>query len=309
VVTTVGEIINTITKNRSKLLQEALKSLFDNITPAAKGEESPVFDRISKNPFITILKGKGDKFPSYIPANNISLAVMDLLNPAKVELTYEKLKELINNNSILSNDKNLKNLLLTLLNNSKGNVDNFILGIENTFNECMERATGWFKRRAQIISFIIPLILVVALKVDTIQITNSLWTDKNTLDNAVGLATNFVNNSKNNSTDDIKVNTGESTSESPLQIINSQVDSIKGTVIQIQEMKLPIGWDKTPNNFFGIFIMIIGMLITTFAVYLGAPFWFDTLKRFVHIRGTGKKPVDSTEGKIYVEKNNIVRYK
>ncbi|MEO8210272.1 MAG: hypothetical protein ABI840_06900 [bacterium] len=301
IVTTVGEIINTMTKNRSKLLQEALKSLFDNITPATKGVVSPVFDRISKNPFITILKGKGDKFPSYIPPNNISLAVMDLLNPAKVELTYEKLKELINNNSILSHDKNLRNLLLTLLNNSKGNVDNFILGVENTFNDCMERATGWFKRRAQIMSFIISLILVVALKVDTIQITNSLWSDKNTLDNAVGLATNFVNNSKGN-TDDIKVNTGESTTESPLKIINSQVDSIKGTVIQIQEMKLPIGWEKTPNGFFGIFIMIIGMLISTFAVYLGAPFWFDILKRFVHIRGTGKKPSDKTVENNYVEK-------
>lgn len=307
VVTTVAEIINTMTKNRSKLLQEALKSLFDNITPATKGEESPVFNIISNNSFITILKGKGDKFPSYIPANNISLAVMDLLNPAKVELTYEKLKELINNNSILSKEKSLKNLLLTLLNNSKGDVDNFILGVENTYNECMERATGWYKRRAQIISFIIALILVVSLKVDTIQITHALWTDKNTLDNAVGMATNYVNNSRDNNIDDIKVSTGESTTESPLQIIKSQVDSVRGTVIQIQEMKLPIGWEKTPKDVLGFFIMIIGLLISTFAVYLGAPFWFDILKRFVHIRGAGKKPADRIEAKSYREESISIK--
>jgi hypothetical protein len=36
--------------------------------------------------------------------------------------------------------------------------------------------------------------------------------------------------------------------------------------------------------------MILGWLITAFAVSLGAPFWFDLLNKFVNIRASGKAP-------------------
>jgi hypothetical protein len=36
-----------------------------------------------------------------------------------------------------------------------------------------------------------------------------------------------------------------------------------------------------------------GWFLTTVAVSLGAPFWFDTLQRFMNIRGGGKQPDDS----------------
>ena len=35
---------------------------------------------------------------------------------------------------------------------------------------------------------------------------------------------------------------------------------------------------------------VAGILITWFAVLLGAPFWFDLLKKFVPVRQTGTKP-------------------
>ena len=36
-------------------------------------------------------------------------------------------------------------------------------------------------------------------------------------------------------------------------------------------------------------------LLTIVAISLGAPFWFDTLQRFVNIRGGGKNPEPKTE--------------
>lgn len=292
IVSTVGEIINTLIRSRSLFLQEALKSLFDNIAPATKGADTPVYNIICNNPFINILKGKGGKFPSYIPANNIALAVLDMLNPAKENLTVEKIREAINSSPVLSKEENLKKLLLTLLNNSKNSVDNFIRGIERTFNDCMERATGWFKRRTQVITFIISLIIVAWLNVDTISIIKTIWSDKNMLNNAVNLATSYVN-SRDTNFNSIRVNTtGTSANESPLEIINSNVDSIKATVITLNELKLPIGWEKFPPDANGIIFMFLGLLISTIAVYLGAPFWFDILKRFINIRGTGVKPKD-----------------
>jgi hypothetical protein len=44
----------------------------------------------------------------------------------------------------------------------------------------------------------------------------------------------------------------------------------------------------------GLFILLklIGWLITAGATVLGAPFWFDTLKKLVNIRGTGVNPAE-----------------
>jgi hypothetical protein len=43
---------------------------------------------------------------------------------------------------------------------------------------------------------------------------------------------------------------------------------------------------------------IPGWVLTIVAVSLGAPFWFDTLNRFMSLRAAGKAPVvDETAGK------------
>jgi hypothetical protein len=39
--------------------------------------------------------------------------------------------------------------------------------------------------------------------------------------------------------------------------------------------------------------MLLGWLITASAMSLGAPFWFDILKRFVSIRSAGKAPEEA----------------
>ena len=42
-------------------------------------------------------------------------------------------------------------------------------------------------------------------------------------------------------------------------------------------------WNVIPGH-------LLGWIITLLAVSLGAPFWFDTLNRFVNIRGAGRSP-------------------
>jgi hypothetical protein len=42
-------------------------------------------------------------------------------------------------------------------------------------------------------------------------------------------------------------------------------------------------------------ILLLGFLITAFAISLGAPFWFDLLNRFVNLRVSGAKPAGSSE--------------
>jgi hypothetical protein len=52
---------------------------------------------------------------------------------------------------------------------------------------------------------------------------------------------------------------------------------------------LPIGWgkDNRPTGW-GWLSKPFGIIVTAFALMLGAPFWFDTLSRLSRLRATGK---------------------
>jgi hypothetical protein len=41
---------------------------------------------------------------------------------------------------------------------------------------------------------------------------------------------------------------------------------------------------------------IVGWILSAIAVSLGAPFWFDTLNRFMNIRSAGKAPDEGPKG-------------
>ena len=40
---------------------------------------------------------------------------------------------------------------------------------------------------------------------------------------------------------------------------------------------------------------LFGLSITAFAISLGAPFWFDTLNRFMNIRSAGRSPDEAAK--------------
>ncbi|MEM6632064.1 MAG: hypothetical protein AAF694_20475 [Bacteroidota bacterium] len=70
---------------------------------------------------------------------------------------------------------------------------------------------------------------------------------------------------------------------------------------------LGIGWtDETLRKWEGaniatIFIHFLGLLIFGLAISLGAPFWFDLLKRFVNIRHAGAKPKRNEENSEWID--------
>jgi hypothetical protein len=57
-----------------------------------------------------------------------------------------------------------------------------------------------------------------------------------------------------------------------------------------QNGQFNLGWGKLPQDVGGWLLKIIGLTITTLAVSLGAPFWFDVLKNLANMRSTGPAP-------------------
>jgi hypothetical protein len=61
-------------------------------------------------------------------------------------------------------------------------------------------------------------------------------------------------------------------------------------VEDLEGLGLPIGWnpDKLPSSPYEWALRLLGILLTSLAVSLGAPFWFDLLNRFIVVRSTVK---------------------
>jgi hypothetical protein len=97
--------------------------------------------------------------------------------------------------------------------------------------------------------------------------------------------------------------------EQPVNGSNSNEDSLQEpSMEQLEALKKAfaqfelIGWTLEENHERSFpdtatkwISKIIGILITTFAVSLGSPFWFDVLNRVVNLRTTGAKPPKSSD--------------
>ncbi len=86
-----------------------------------------------------------------------------------------------------------------------------------------------------------------------------------------------------------------------------RVDTLLNEDIKYASEVLGLGWSKLNSPFsrdycnseykiLGLMKKLAGLLLTVIALSLGAPFWFDLLKRIISIRSAGVNP-DEKKGK------------
>ncbi len=70
---------------------------------------------------------------------------------------------------------------------------------------------------------------------------------------------------------------------------------LEDTLNTLSQFDIPLGWVVLPQTAFGWFLKIIGLLLTTLAISLGAPFWFDFLRKILKFnpRSSGPAPAAS----------------
>lgn len=148
--------------------------------------------------------------------------------------------------------------------NAHGELEGFRMQVERAFDDSMQRASGWYKRKAQLVLAVLAVIFAVGMNVDSVRVANHLYNDE-------VVRTAVVNQAR----------TGD-----PAQAAEAVSD--------IQQLQLPVGWaaEHRPSGFMGWVGAIAGWLITIGALLLGAPFWFDVLGRISRQRavGTAEKP-------------------
>jgi hypothetical protein len=181
--------------------------------------------------------------------------------------------------------------------------------VERYFDEAMQRVSGWYKRRVQIVIIVLAVLVTGLLNADTIVIGRHLSLDPELRARIVGAATQYVQQQGENQTDAPANNVGPALSRVATPVaLNALTDTagiaaplaasttitpsaeISETLALLTGLGLPLGWSELPATMPDWVYKLAGLFVTVVAVSLGAPFWFEVLNRLVNLRMTGGKP-------------------
>ncbi len=197
-----NEAIELKLKNRASDLEKGLRELLD---PGKTAGGSEVVQQIYDHPLINglfegkfsesgikakagAIKGmlKSTSLPSYIPSKNFALAVMDLALRGKVdvktaqgqaEFSIDQLRAALNKDDSVIPPK-ARRALLTLVDTTEGDINKVRESFEGWFNSSMDRVSGWYKKRSQMIVIVIGFIVAFAVNADSVLIAKRLVSDK-----------------------------------------------------------------------------------------------------------------------------------
>lgn len=230
--------------------------------------------------------------PSYIPAPNFALAVLDIVLPAQGDrpggtagslqpagASAQDAGAALREAAVAFPIPEVSRALVILIDASGRDVTRVRLAIEAWFNTTMDRVSGWYKRRTQMILFAVALSMAAVLNVDTVDICNHLISDPALRSSLVATAQEYAR------------------SETPAGNQAAAGPRVKENLNKLEELGVPIGWSKRPDRPYLWFLKIAGILASALAAALGAPFWFDVLNRFVVVRSTIKPREKSGEEK------------
>jgi len=153
--------------------------------------------------------------------------------------------------------------------------------IQKWFDDGMDQVTAWYKRRSQFIIFVLGCALAAAMNLDAITITKTLATDP-------AMRTALLAEAE-----------AAAKADQPQQTEASE--RFKAARAQLSSLGLPIGWSKedpirqVPTGAEPWAVKILGLLLTALATSLGAPFWFDLLKRVMLVRAGLNPDEDSRQ--------------
>ena len=178
--------------------------------------------------------------------------------------------------------EDIRRTLTVLLNDASGDIRALHDKIEVWFNNTMDRVSGWYKRSAQTVTLVLALIICVIANADTISITRALSNDPALRDAIVAQAKQYA---------------AQAPDTTAADSTNRPSTRIRESIGELEGLGLPLGWTSAtmPRGAEAWSLKIIGILLTTCAVSLGAPFWFDILNKIIQIRNAGKSPDETSK--------------
>jgi hypothetical protein len=290
-----NEIIANALNMRGKMLHRGVIRLLGNEDLVRTVYEHPAIASLAPL--------KGTALPSYIPAQRFAEALLDQLTGANPVTDLAAAET-----GIQALPQNLARQLKLLLQGSGRSPDQFHEKIQEWYDQTMDRVTGWYKRYVQKQTFVLATILVLWLNLDTTQLIQRLWSDP-------ALRATVVEQAKT------RIEASGGTSELPIVEYTEPDKTDAGSPVQMGTVTFTdsenellaslTGWNKEFRQLAaqrqlqpqaaGIWLPwlgsvlqehLLGWILTVVALSLGAPFWFDTLNRFMNLRNAGRAPTE-----------------
>jgi len=217
--------------------------------------------------------GNTIKLPVWIDKGTFSTILADILTPEGKRVSVQERIDMIENDE-------LRKVLGFLWRQSGDDPRLFQKKVEQWFDDVMFRAKEWFIDSTKWRLFFFGTVLAAALNADTIQVYKSLSANAALRDEIVNAAEKFANSSD---TSRIRATNAPPRDSAAAR---ANFNELKSMYIETVQSPLGLGWGTSkPANSWEWLVKIIGWLLTGVAVTLGAPFWFDLLKKMLALKG------------------------
>jgi len=291
VCTVVLEILANLMNYRANILEAWLKDTFDNALSS----------ELLKHKLIDGLTSDKRR-ASYYPTTVFINAILDLINsegdgnkPYSIDSIGEKIK----NSELLPEE--FKRTLLQSISESKGDLKRFKNDFGNWFDQAMVRISGTYKKHSQKALVLISFVIVVAFNADTISLSKYFHDNPIQRKAMVDEIDRMVEDGKlENLYQTIELGSDTSLNEdaTPMDSLKSEIRAFHDLNASLKSYDLPLGWQPVvkvsgkvkPPTLWWILSKLSGLLLTTLAVSIGAPFWYDVLNKLVNLRSSGKLP-------------------
>jgi hypothetical protein len=190
---------------------------------------------------------------------------------------------------LVEKTKRESGLLVGEVRDTQHELEQLRLNVEQWFTDAMQRVGGWYKRWTQRVQLVLAGLIVLVANADTIGMANRLTHD-----------------------DALRASVVQAASQASAAPPMADASEARTKLLhEARTLTLPLGWtcaqaglqncvDVHPGSdwhswdfWIAWLLKLVGLLISVMAVSMGAPFWFDTLSKFVNLRGAGTPPGDT----------------
>lgn len=242
-----------------------------------------------------VILRRNEHQPSYIPARTFSLVMLDILAHAGCDAErVPPTNRIAMLNAVRTNlqtlPPQLQRAIEPLVGGTVDTLTQAQLNLEQWFNSKMDRISGAYKRWVQFILLLLAAAISIVLNADTLAVSRALWLSPTLRHVAAEQASRQV---------------------LPDSGVTAPSNAFAGIQAELADaLVFPLGWGPsctsqvdalgtstdaancTPrrDDWHGWIQKIVGLVATTLAVSLGAPFWFDLLTNVSRLRTSGPQP-------------------
>ncbi len=198
----IGRMLNDqeVTRHGGSLLSRLSNASTRLLSGRVAGFEQTFAGKFCNYPAIKYMAERNRKWfsppmPSYLTKETFAQTLVHLFRGKGAGSTdVERIDFCLKFNTLRIEPETLS-YLRNVLADAKGSLDAFTLSLQNWFEETMDRATGWYKRKNRVILFLIGVLIAVSFNVDSMRIARLLSRDKDARSELVSLGVAVVSDS------------------------------------------------------------------------------------------------------------------